>query len=107
MIIANLVYFIQLTVLVCSALTYFWLVKTKIEFKLARGIILTMGSFLLFCDLGQITFFTGILCFTPLLTFINITNADINNYSASIRGYFRKLQDLQRSNHPVSEKKKG
>jgi len=107
MTITNLVYFAQLTVLVCSALTYFWLVKTKLEFKLVRGIILTMGSFLLFLNLGQITLFTGILCFTPLLTFINITDADINHYSTSIRGYFSKLQNLQRSNHTVSQKKKG
>jgi hypothetical protein len=44
--------------------------------------------------------------FHPLLTFINISHADINHYSTSIGGYFRKLQDIQRGHNSVSEKEK-
>lgn len=105
MTISNVAYYAQLVVLICNALICVWLFRTKLDFKLARGIILSIGSFLLFLNLGNIDTFTAVLCLIPFLTSINISNADINNYSASIRGYIRKLQDLYRNNSALSQKK--
>jgi len=96
-------FYLQLLLFALNVIVFIYLMNEhKLKYKFARVALLIVVSIGFFINLGKVTWFAVLFCFTPFLSLINIRHERLDKFvkriGYNIRGSGKHLQKLQGEN---------